>query len=158
MPSAAPRLLFGPIWFAIRALLRSDGKTIMRRLPIRFLALVGASLLAATVSHARALLPQITFDNKSGQPALVKLVGPTHRAVQVPDRQERMVTATGGQYYILTRYGDDPEHYTYSRGDAFTVLQTSRGYSVIRITLHTVVNGNYYTNPISASEFDKENQ
>ena len=67
-----------------------------------------------------------------------------------------MVRAFGGQYYIVTRYGD-PDHYTYSKGDAFTVVQTGRQYSIITITLHLVINGNYHTTPISASVFDKEN-
>jgi hypothetical protein len=128
----------------------------MRALLIWLLVLVGCLLPVATICYARAPLAQITFDNKSGQPALAKLIGPTRRAIEVPDGQDRTVGAAGGQYYILTRYGSDPAHYTYSKGDAFTVVQTRRGYSVIRITLHTVVNGNYHTNPISAAEFDGE--
>jgi hypothetical protein len=128
----------------------------MHRQLIRFLALIGALLLGAASCYAQSHQAEITFDNKSGQPALVKLIGPTRHSVQVPDGQERMVRAIGGQYYILTRYGSDPDHYAYAKGDPFTAMQTRTQYSIIRITLHQVVNGNYHTSPINASDFDKE--
>ncbi len=128
----------------------------MRKHLIRIFALIGALLLAATVGWAQAPRAEITFDNQSGQPTLVKLIGPARRAVEVPNASTRTVRASGGQYFILARYGSDPGHYTYSKGDPFTVVQTRRRYSVIRITLHTVVNGNYHTTPISASDFERE--
>jgi hypothetical protein len=61
----------------------------------------------------------------------------------------------GGQYYIVTRYGAARDHYSYSKGDSFKVTQTATQHSVITITLHKVVNGNYETSPISAAEFDR---
>jgi hypothetical protein len=122
---------------------------------IRFLALAAVVLLKTTIGHAETPLATVTFDNKSGQPALVKLVGPTGRVVQVPNGQKRTVTAVGGQYHILTRYGASPDGYTYSRGDSFKVTQTAKQHSVITITLHKVLDGNYSSTPTDAAEFDK---
>jgi tetraacyldisaccharide-1-P 4'-kinase len=48
-----------------------------------------------------------------------------------------------------------PDHYSYSEGELFNVTQTATRYSVITITLHKVIDGNYHTAPISAAEFDK---
>lgn len=85
----------------------------------------------------------ITFDNKSGEPALVKVIGPTGQIVEVPNKQSRSVNAAAGEYYILVRYGSNPEKYKYSKGDPFTVTQTATQYSSIIITLHKVIDGNY---------------
>lgn len=96
----------------------------------------------------------ITFDNKSGEPALVKLIGPTGQAVEVPNGDSRTVNTAAGEYYILTRYGSKPKGYKYAKGDPFTVVQTESEYSIITITLHPVIGGNYATHPISADEFE----
>jgi len=71
----------------------------------------------------------------------VKLVGPTGRLAEVPNKQKRTVSVTGGQYHIVTRYGASPKQYTYSKGDSFKVTQTAAQHSVITITLHKVVDG-----------------
>jgi hypothetical protein len=116
-------------------------------------------VLGGTAGHAqRGQTPRatITFDNQSGQFALVKVVGPTRRQAQVPNAQKRTVTVAGGQYYILTRYGTDPKAYTYSKGNTFQVTQTARQHSVITITLHKVVGGNYQTTAVPASEFESQ--
>jgi hypothetical protein len=120
--------------------------------------IVVASVLLPTVPASRAETPRatVTFDNKSGQPALVKLIGPSRRTALVPNRQKRTVTAVGGRYYILTRYGSKPDNYTYSKGDTFHVTQTARQHSVITITLHKVVGGNYGSKDIPADEFERE--
>ena len=104
--------------------------------------------------HAQDNPNTITFDNQSGESALVKLIGPTGHTVEVPNGESRTVNAAAGEYYILTRYGSTPKQYKYSRGDTFTVVQTEREYSIISITLHKVRDGNYDTHPISSSEFD----
>jgi ABC-type Fe3+-hydroxamate transport system substrate-binding protein len=124
---------------------------------IRFLALAALVLLKTTIGHAETPRATVTFDNQSGEQALVKLIGPTGRVVLVPNRQKRTVTAVGGQYHILTRYGGSPDGYTYSKGDSFKVTQTAKQHSVITITLHKVVGGNYPSSPIDAAEFDKAN-
>ena len=118
------------------------------------LMLVLASVLFLGLTPASAQgRATITFDNKSGEPALVKVVGPTRHRVQVPNRATRTVRVTGGSYHILVRYGSKPENYRYTRGDRFNVTQTSRRYSVIRITLHKVAGGNYGSRSSSAGEF-----
>ena len=97
----------------------------------------------------------INFDNQSGEPALVKLIGPTPQIVKVPNGQKRTVNVAEGEYYILVRYGSSPERYRYSKGDTFTVRQTATQYSAISITLHRVVGGNYPSRKSSSDEFDK---
>ncbi|MGD2126732.1 MAG: hypothetical protein PVG99_11675 [Desulfobacteraceae bacterium] len=96
----------------------------------------------------------ITFDNQSGEDALVKLIGPTKRAVKVSNGETQTVNVAAGKYYILTRYGRNPEKYRYSKGDSFSVTQTATQYSAITITLHKVMGGNYPTHKISGKDFD----
>ena len=97
----------------------------------------------------------ITFDNKSGDPAMVKLIGSSGQIVEVPNAQSRTINAAAGDYYILVRYGNEPDKYKYSKGDPFNVTRTATQYSTITITLHKVVDGNYPSHPISAEEFEK---
>ena len=97
----------------------------------------------------------ITFDNKSGEPALVKVIGPSGQIVEVPNGQNRTVNAAAGEYYILVRYGSNPEKYRYAKGNPFIVTQTDTQYSSTTITLHKIVDGNYPSHPISAKEFEK---
>ena len=124
---------------------------------VRALVSPGLVLLTGTAGHAQAPRATVTFDNQSGEPARVKLIGPTGRLTDVPNKQKRTVTVIGGQYYIVTRYGAAADQYTYAKGDPFKVTQTATQHSIITITLHKVVNGNYATSPISAAEFDKAN-
>ena len=128
----------------------------MRSFLVRLIVLASVLLLAVPTGRAETPRATVTFDNKSGQSALVKLIGPSRRTTQVPNRQRRTVTAVGGQYYILTRYGSKSDDYTYSRGDRFHVTQTATRHSVITITLHKVVGGNYGSKSIPASEFERE--
>jgi hypothetical protein len=127
----------------------------MRSVLIRFAALASL-LLAVPAVHAQTPRATITFDNQSGQTALVKVIGPTRRTTQVPNSEKRTVTVLGGEYYILTRYGSNPDQYTYSKGDSFHVTQTARQHSVITITLHKVVGGNYGSKKIGAGDFERE--
>ncbi len=96
----------------------------------------------------------ITFINKSGVPALVKLVGPTRNAVDIANGTSRTVNVSGGSYQLLVRYGT-PGKYRYSKGDPFTVRETANEYEEISITLHTVAGGNYDSRPSSPDEFNK---
>jgi hypothetical protein len=98
----------------------------------------------------------ITFENHSGQPALVKLIGPTSQAINVPKGQNQTVNVASGEYHILVRYGSDPANYTYTRGDTFIVRQTETRYSAITITLHKVIGGNYEGRTISRKRFDQD--
>jgi len=95
----------------------------------------------------------ITFDNKSGQHALVRLVGPTRGEANVSNGARNSIrSVAGGTYRIRVRYGTSG-NYDYTEGDAFQVESSSRGHSVITITLHPVVGGTYGTSPSSASAF-----
>jgi hypothetical protein len=103
---------------------------------IRWFAVTTALLgvLCALPLLARAeLLSSVTFDNKSGEAALVKLVGPTAEAVKVPDKQTATVKVAAGRYHILVRYGSEPDKYRYTKGEPFEVEEketaTAKEYS-----------------------------
>ena len=114
-----------------------------------------AAVLAVnfTVLSAQAQ-PTVTFDNQSGEIALVKLVGATAQTVSVAVGQRVSVIAEPGTYYIITQYGTDKSTQTYSRGDAFVLEKTATQVSVVTITLHKVVGGNYGSRPSSREEFN----
>ena len=115
--------------------------------------ILGLSTIAPNI-FAQGNPNTVTFDNKSGEFGLVKLVGPSSLIVEVPPGKKSTVNVAAGEYYILVRYGSKPEDYKYSKGEKFHVSQTSTKYSAITITLHKVVGGNYETNPVSGEEFD----
>jgi len=96
----------------------------------------------------------VIFDNQSGEQALVKLIGPTYKEVEVPNDAKLGVDASAGRYIIKVRYGM-PDKYHYAKGQEFDVKQTSTTRSEITITLHKVVAGNYESQPISKEEFGK---
>jgi hypothetical protein len=94
----------------------------------------------------------VVFDNQSGEPALVKLIGPTQTEVEVPNGAKVGVDAAAGQYIIKVRYGTSGR-YRYSKGDKFDVKGTVTTRSETTITLHKVVAGNYDSHPIPEKEF-----
>jgi len=113
------------------------------------------SLLHANTLGAQSARSTITFDNQAGEPATVKLVGPTMQVVEVPNGEKRTVHAAPGEYHLLARYGASPERYTYSKGEPFRVEETPTQYSVTTITLHKVIGGQYRTRPMSREEFER---
>jgi len=120
------------------------------------LVLCAGLLLGGGAARASAqdYVNSITFQNHSGEDAVVKLVGPVRWAVPVPNATDRTVHVPAGNYYIVTRYCNQPGNCTYTKGDPFTVVQTETQYSQILITLHKVPNGNYRTQPANEAEFD----
>lgn len=93
---------------------------------------------------------RIEFSNKTHEPALVKVIGPTDADVFVSvDGLGSAVGLKPGKYHIKVRYGAAESSYHYTEGDPFD-LQAS---AYARITLHTVVGGNYHARPISKSTF-----
>jgi hypothetical protein len=106
-----------------------------------------------TWAQDEGYLNRITFINGTGEEALVKLVGPLNFKVPVPDNRSATVNVAPGSYYILVRYGSSG-HYSYSKGDPFNVEQIGNRYSVIHITLHKVLNGNYHSRDSSQNEFN----
>lgn len=116
-----------------------------------------AGLLVATwaiTAHAGSEINGLTFINKSGEPALVKLVGPSRRVVEVPDGQDSRVKIPSGSYVIYVRYGNKG-HYRYTKGESFEIRQVAGGYIEAQLTLHGVVNGNYRTEGSSKKEFER---
>src|ERR1700722_5753902 len=84
----------------------------------------------------------VSFDNQSGEPALVKLIGPTSTEIEVPSGSSKGTQALAGKYIIKVRYGVLGK-YHYAKGQEFEVKETATTTSEITITLHKVVNGNY---------------
>ena len=128
-------------------------RTFRKPLQLILLALM-ATGLSASRTLAQAYPNTITFENQSGEGALVKLIGPVRWNIPVPNGTSRAINVPAGNYYILTRYCDSSNHCSYSKGDPFTVIQTETQYSDITITLHKVPNGNYRTYPATATEFN----
>lgn len=95
---------------------------------------------------------KVVFGNQSGDPAFVKLIGPTKTEVEVPNGAKEGVDAAAGLYTIKVRYGA-PGHYSYTKGDEFTVTETATARSETTITLHKVVDGNYDSHPITGTDF-----
>jgi len=116
------------------------------------LALGGMS--APTRTGIAQGLNTITFDNRSGRDALVKLIGPSSQAITVPNGDFRTVNVATGQYSILVRYGGSATEYSYVEGGPFTVSETVGEHSAVKITLHPVVGGNYVGRPATAGLFD----
>lgn len=125
------------------------------KLPVFILFVILGLDVNLTSVYAQDNSNTITFDNQSGEPAIVKLAGPTGQTITVPNGQSRTANVAAGEYYILVRYGSKPEAYRYAKGDPFTVTQTATQYSAISITLHKAVVGNQPIHPTSREEFEK---
>ena len=96
----------------------------------------------------------ITFDNQSGESALVRLVGPTRSEIVVSNGQKRSVrNVAAGHYQMLVRY-TSADGYRYVEGEHFDIEASATTYSRATITLHPVVHGTYDTWPTSAEQFD----
>jgi len=95
----------------------------------------------------------LTFQNKSGEDALVKLVGPSRRVVEVQNQKNRTVHIAGGSYEVYVRYGNG-SYYRYVKGEPFQIKKSAYSYTKATLTLHGVINGNYRTDHCSASEFN----
>lgn len=125
------------------------------QIPFKILTTGWLVILSLTPTLSSQETPNtITFDNQSGKPALVRVIGPTYREISVTDQSKETLQVAPGEYYILVRYGSEPDKYTYSKGDPFTVTQTPTMRSAITITLHKVVGGEYGSKPISAKEYN----
>jgi hypothetical protein len=114
--------------------------------------------LGGMSAHARiGIAPglnTITFDNRSGKDALIKLVGPSGQTVTVPNGEFKTVNVAEGQYSILLRFGSSPTEYSYLQGDPFTLSASASEHSAMKIALHALNRGNYATRAITASLFD----
>ena len=111
-------------------------------------------LIVCTCAMSASAQNRVVFDNQSGEPALVKLIGPTQTEVLVPNGAKAGSDAAAGRYVIKVRYGT-PGRYRYSKGEEFEIRATATTRSETTITLHAVVAGNYDSQPISAEDFAK---
>src|SRR5215210_3582922 len=102
-------------------------KSHSRWLAMLLAAMLGFSQIAPALGKSEVFAATdkstITFINKSGVPALVKLVGPTKHSVEVGNGNSQTVRVAGGEYHMLVRYGTEGK-YRYSKGDPFKVHET----------------------------------
>jgi hypothetical protein len=97
----------------------------------------------------------LTLINKSGDHALVKLVGQSRKVVEVPNGSDQTIYIAGGKYLIYARYGNGPK-YRFTRGESFTIQDSATSYTQATLTLHGVINGNYSTYDSSEDEFNRQ--
>jgi len=122
---------------------------------LRAISLVSLFIIAGVVCvYAASEVNGLTFINKSGDLALVKLVGPSRRVVEVADVQDRRVQIACGTYLIYVRY-EDKGLYRYAKGESFVIHEVTGGYVEAQPTLHGVVNGNYALEGSSENEFNR---
>ena len=95
----------------------------------------------------------LTFINRSGEDAMVKLVGPSRRMVNVNNGGETTVKIAGGTYAIYVRYGES-NNYRYTKGETFTIKDSFNSYTEASLTLHGVMNGNYRTEGSTEEAFN----
>ena len=144
------RLFLGASNRPRRAALEHRGKPMK---PNEHFSVASAFALFAIISALDACAANsVIFDNQSGNPAIVKLVGPTSTSVSVQNGKTETVQASAGHYYIKVRYGTSG-NYVYGKGEDFDVTETATSSSEITITLHKVLNGNYRTRPMTETEF-----
>lgn len=118
--------------------------------------LLAAYSFAADTAHAQTVANnKIIFDNQAGQNAVAKLVGPTTLVAKLRNGQKRSVYVAKGEYYLLVRYGNSLKEFTYTKSDPFVVTEPENQHSILTITLHRVVPGNFHAHPVSGEEFDK---
>ena len=116
--------------------------------------LMRAGLLAALAGGGPALARSpLVFDNQSGEPALVQLVGPTATLVRVPKGAALRLAGEPGRYYLKVRYGW-PEQYRYVRGESFAVQETATSALETVIRLRPVQTGNYHAESITKEAFE----
>lgn len=128
----------------------------MFRLQSIYVMLMGLWIVSwsSIPGFAQTLRHTITFDNQSGQNAVVKLIGPTSVVTRIALGQKKTVHAVEGEYYILVRYGNAPKEYVYTKGKPFVVNQLDNQYSIITITLHRVISGNSLAGLVAGEEFE----
>jgi len=131
---------------------KAGGMKMHRCIPNQAILIVTLAVLLAGVHRGLAQQNTVSFENQSGEPALVKIVGPTQLHVSVPIGRKETVVVGAGRYHIKVRYGVEGR-YKYSRGDDFAVTETVTKRSEVTISLRKVIGGNYRSTTISADEF-----
>lgn len=132
----------------------------MKRFPFRRILsfavfTIWMSFFLIPSSEAVSERNSLTFVNQSGEDALVKLVGPSRKIVEVSDGGKATVNIAGGSYCVFVRYGKGPK-YRYAKGETFQIHDSTTSYTVATLTLHGVINGNYRTYGSSADEFNRQ--
>lgn len=128
-------------------------KPLWKILNFTFFTICTSFILIAS-SGAVSERNSLTFVNQSGGDALVKLVGPSRRVVEVSNGSNVTVNIAGGSYCVFVRYGKGPK-YRYTKGETFHIHDSATSYTEATLTLHGVINGNYHTYGSSSDEFNR---
>lgn len=107
-----------------------------------------ASLLAL-VSTLAVAQNRVMFSNHSGEQALVRLIGPASRDVEVSANAQAEAYVAAGKYTYNIRWGM-PGQYRYSEGQEFEVQEKT---ATTIVTLPEVPDGNYQAQRIPEAEF-----
>lgn len=98
-------------------------------------AFILAACFSACAAAAAPPRNTITFENHSGEPALVHLIGPSEQRLEVGSAEKKTIHVTGGRYAIVTRYGSAPNRYRYEKGAPFKIEDGRRKFSQVTIPL-----------------------
>jgi hypothetical protein len=121
---------------------------------------IGLVVLCSGVTFAQQLPDNIiTLDNQSSDPAVVKILGPTTRAIDLPASEKRMLKVAAGNYDVILRYGRDAISYRYVRANSFSI-DDSASFQRVSITLTADAalvqdEGRYPMRLSSREEFEK---
>ena len=110
-------------------------------------------LVGCLLAYAQGGNNTLTFDNQSGDDAVVKVVGPIEppkasgsvippngpvQVIQLALGDRLTIHVASGTFLILVRYGSDPAAYTYSCGGPVNQQESEGHHSAVTITLRKV--------------------
>jgi len=116
-------------------------------------AFVAAVIALVAVTHPANAQNVVKFENKSGQPVFVKLIGPTYEEIKIPRGGSAKVPVSTGQYTFRVRYGAQGS-YRYSRGQKFRVEENTQTWDQMTITLQMAKPEDFSAHPISRDRFE----
>jgi len=80
-------------------------------------------------------LSVISFQNKSGTDATVRLLGPSAQVLTVVNGQSLGAPVVTGDYFVVVRYGRSDSDYLFQKAGPIPVTEPSGKHSVVHITL-----------------------
>jgi hypothetical protein len=117
------------------------------------LLLLTSSFTNTAFLNAQNKLITITIKNQSEETVLVKVIGPVNYMFELNGGMSKEVEADSGEYNLFLRFGNNPNNYSYRKGEPFSIIQTESHYTKATIILNTMKFSNYSTESISEEEF-----
>jgi len=116
-------------------------------------AFVAVVIVLVAVTHTASAQNVVEFENKSGRPVFVKLIGPTYEEIIIPKDGSAKVPVSTGLYTFRVRYGANGS-YRYSRGQKFRVEENEQTWNQMTITLQMAEAEDFSAHPISRDRFE----